>query len=275
MVVLRGVLTTLAKGAGMDARGQFEGKVVLISGGASGIGAASARVFVEEGAKVVIGDIQRDKGEEVARELGDSAIHTQLDVTSEESWRAAVLAACARFGALTTVVNSAGISIPADIEAESLEGFRRTIAINLEGTFLGCKFGVEALKGGRGGAIVNLASTLGAKGGAIFPAYGASKGAVRQLTRSVALHCAAQGYDIRVNAVLPGAIHTEMVEGYIAAGEAAGATRDQVVGGFAEVHPMKRLGRPEEAAAAILFLASDAAAFITGVDLPVDGGYLA
>jgi NAD(P)-dependent dehydrogenase (short-subunit alcohol dehydrogenase family) len=147
--------------------------------------------------------------------------------------------------------------------------------MNLDGVFLGCKVAVEALKGGRGGAIVNIASTLGARGGSIFVSYSASKGAVRMLTRSVALHCAEKGYDIRVNAVLPGAIHTEMVEGYVAAGEAAGGTRDQVISGFAQVHPLKRLGRPAEAAAAILFLASDEAGYITGADLPVDGGYLA
>ena len=259
----------------MDGRGRFENKVVLISGGASGIGAAAARGFAAEGAKVVIADIQIEKGETLAEALGAAASFVRLDVTDESSWRSAVEAARARFGAPTTVVNSAGISVPADIEAESLEGFRRSIAVNLEGVFLGCKVGVEALKGGKGGAIVNLASTLGARSGAIFPAYSASKGGVRLLTRSVALHCAAQAYDIRVNAVLPGAIHTEMVEGYIAAGEAAGTTREQVVRDFAEVHPMKRLGTPMEAAAAILFLASDAAGYITGIDLPVDGGYLA
>jgi 3(or 17)beta-hydroxysteroid dehydrogenase len=180
-----------------------------------------------------------------------------------------------RFGGLTTLVNSAGVSIPASIEDETLEGFRHTQAINLDGVFLGCKIGVEALKAGQGGAIVNLASTLGARAGALFPAYSASKAGVRLLTRSVALHCAEKRYDIRVNAVLPGAIHTEMVEGYIAAGEAAGTAREDVISGFAQSHPLKRLGRPEEVAAAILFLASDAAAFITGADLPVDGGFLA
>ncbi len=254
---------------------RLAGKVVLISGAASGIGAATARLFAERGARVAIGDIQTDKGQSLAGSLGDRALFVHLDVTDEASWREAVEAVQALFGAVTTVVNSAGVSIPANIEDETLEGFHRTLAINLDGTFLGCKIGVEALKAGRGGAIVNLASTLGAKSGAIFPSYSASKGAVRMLTRSVALHCAEQGYDIRVNAVLPGAIHTEMVEGYIAAGEAAGATREQVIGNFARVHPMKRLGRPEEAAAAIVFLASDEAGFITGADLPVDGGFLA
>jgi 3(or 17)beta-hydroxysteroid dehydrogenase len=250
-------------------------KVALISGGASGLGAAAARRFVEEGARVIIGDLQEEKGRAVAQRLGDKAIFVKLDVTLEADWASAVKVAEARFGALTTVVNSAGISVPGSIEDESLEGFRRTLAINLEGTFLGCKYGVAALKRGKGGAIVNVASTLGVKAGAIFPSYGASKGGVRVLTRSVALHCAEQGYDIRVNAILPGAIHTEMVDGYIAQGIAAGATREQVIEGFASVHPMKRLGRPKEPADAIVFLASDESSFTTGADLPVDGGYLA
>ena len=252
----------------------LSGKVALISGGASGIGAATARRFVADGAKVLIGDIQDDKGQALARSLGDSALYVHLDVTSESSWKDAV-AAAKRFDGLTTVVNSAGISVPATIEQETLEGFRRTLAINLEGTFLGCKYGVAALKDKKGAAIVNVASTLGAKAGAIFTAYSASKGGVRMLTRTVALHCAEQGYDIRVNAILPGAIHTEMVDGYIAAGISQGATREAVIEGFASVHPMKRLGKPHEPADAIAFLASDQSSYITGADLPVDGGYLA
>lgn len=253
----------------------LKGKVALITGAASGIGAASARRFVEEGARVVLGDVQADKARALAESLGDKAIALQLDVTSDADWAAAVEAAQARFGALTTIVNSAGVSIPANIEDETLEGFRRTLAINLEGTFLGCKHGVKALKAGQGGAIVNVSSTLGVRAGAIFTAYSASKGGVRMLTRAVALHCAEQGYDIRVNAILPGAIHTEMVDGYIAAGIAAGGTREAVIEGFASVHPTKRLGRPNEPAEAIVFLASDASSFTTGADLPVDGGFLA
>ncbi|MBS0408584.1 MAG: SDR family oxidoreductase [Proteobacteria bacterium] len=254
---------------------RLKGKVALISGAASGIGAACARRFIEEGASVVLGDIQIEKGDAAAGALGPNACFIRLDVTSDSDWADAVRLAQSRFGALTTVVNSAGVSIPATIEDETLEGFRRTIGINLDGTFLGCKHGVAALKGGRGGSIVNMASTLGVRAGAIFPAYAASKGGVRLLTRSVALHCAEQGYDIRCNAILPGAIHTEMVDGYIAAGEAAGATRESVIEGFASVHPMKRLGRPSEPAEAAVFLASDESSFTTGADLPVDGGYLA
>lgn len=259
--------------AGREMR--LKDKMALISGGASGIGAASARKFVAEGARVVIGDIQTEKGQALARSLGDSALFVPLDVTSDSSWADAVSRAWGHFGGLTTIVNSAGVSIPANIEQETLEGFRRTLAINLDGTFLGCKHGVAALKSVKGAAIVNVASTLGARAGAIFPAYSSSKGGVRMLTRAVALHCAEQGYDIRVNDIMPGAIHTEMVEGYVAAGIAAGGTREAVIQGFASVHPMKRLGRPEETANAIAFLASDEAGYITGADLPVDGGYLA
>ena len=253
----------------------MKGKTVFIAGGASGIGAASAERFVAAGAQAVLADVQDDKGKALARKLGDSAFYVHLDVTAETSWASALGAATKRFGGLTTFVNSAGISVPANIEDETLEGFRRTIAINLDGTFLGCKFGVSLLKDKKGAAIVNVASTLGVRGGAIFPAYGASKGGVRTLTRSVSLHCAEQGYDIRVNAVLPVAIHTEMVEGYVAAGIAAGSTREAVIEGFASIHPMKRLGRPHEPADAILFLASDQSSFITGAELPIDGGYLA
>lgn len=254
---------------------RLNGKTALITGGASGIGAATARKFVAEGARVALADIQDDKGRALAAELGDAALFVHLDVTNEASWVEAVEHASKKLGELTTLINSAGISVPATIEDESFEGFRHTLAINLEGTFLGCKHGVAALKDKRGAAIVNVASTLGAKAGAIFVSYCASKGGVRMLSRSVAVHCAEQGYDIRVNAILPGAIHTEMVEGYIAAGVAAGATREAVIEGFASVHPMKRLGQPNEPAAAIAYLASDEASYITGAELPVDGGYLA
>ncbi len=254
---------------------RLKGKVALISGGASGIGAASARRFVEEGAKVAVADMNAEKGQALVDTLGDQAMFVPLDVRSDSDWAKAVEATQARFGALTTVVNSAGVSRPASIEQETLQGFHETLAINLDGVFLGCKYAVEALKGGQGGSIVNFGSTLGVRAGAVFAAYAASKGGVRLLTRAVALHCAEAGYDIRCNAVLPGAIHTEMVEGYIAAGEAQGVSRAQVIDRFATVHPMKRLGRPGEAADAVVFLASDESSFTTGADLPVDGGFLA
>ena len=254
---------------------RLAGKIALISGGASGIGAATAEQFIAQGARVVLGDLQIEKADAVAKRLGAGAVATRLDVRDPKAWDAAVALAQDRFGALTTVINSAGVSIPASIEDASLDHFRETIAINLDGTFLGCKAGVAALKGGKGGAIVNVSSTLGVRGGAIFTAYCASKGGVRMLSKAVAMHCADKGYDIRVNTIFPGAIHTEMVEGYVTAGVAAGATREQVIEGFASAHPMKRLGRPREAADAIVFLASDEAGFTTGGEIAVDGGFLA
>lgn len=255
--------------------GRLTGKIALISGGASGIGAATARLFVEEGARLVVGDINIEKGRSVVTQLGDAARFVELDVTSPESWKGAVEATKKEFGGITTLINSAGVSIPGNIEDISLDDFRKTISINLEGTFLGTQAGVRALKTVKGAAIVNVASTLGHRGGAFIPAYCASKGGVRMFTRSVALHCAESQYDIRVNTVSPGAIHTEMVEAYIDAGVKAGSTAEDVIKGFADGHPMKRLGTPNEPANAIVFLASDEASYSTGIDIPVDGGYLA
>lgn len=253
---------------------RLDGKIALITGGASGIGAATAKRFVEEGACVVLGDLNSEKGQALAIQLGDRAHFVTLDVTTEASWQAAISVAAETFGPLTTVVNSAGVSIPASIEEVSLEQFRQTLDINLIGTFLGCKYGLSAIKQQIGAAIVNVGSTLGLRGGAPFAAYCTSKGGVRMLTKTVAAHCAEQGYDVRANCIVPGAIHTEMVEGYIDAGMTQGATREQVIESFASVHPMQRLGTPEEAANAIVYLASDESGYTTGADLPVDGGYL-
>lgn len=255
--------------------GRLNGKVALISGGASGMGAASARCFVDEGAQVVLADVQAQKGQALAAELGDAARFVSLDVTDPDAWQRAVQGTVDAFGLLTTLVNSAGISVAASIEQETPESFRRAMAVNAEGTFLGCRAAMPLLKTQKGAAIVNLASTMGAKGGDFLIGYAASKGAVRMITRSVAVHCARAGYGIRCNTVLPGAIHTEMVEGYVAAGVAQGATRDQVLGGFASTCPMNRLGRAEEAANVILFLASDESSYMTGAELAVDGGFLA
>ena len=255
--------------------GRLTGKTALITGGASGIGAATAKRFVAEGARVLLADVQDDKGRLQAAKLGEAGAFVHLDVTDEGSWDAAMAEAVRQFGGLTTLVNSAGVSVPGTIESETPAGFRRTMAINAEGTFLGCRAALPVLKDSRGGAIVNVASTMGAKGGDFLVAYAASKGAVRAITRSVAVHCARAGYNLRCNVILPGAIHTEMVEGYVDAGVAQGATREQVLAGFAAQHPMNRLGRPHEPADAIVFLASDESSYITGADLPVDGGFLA
>ena len=255
--------------------GRLTGKKAIISGGASGIGAATARHFINEGAQVVIGDINVEKGQAFAAQYGDELSFVELDVTSAQSWDDAIDRAQKHMGGLTSVINSAGVSIPIPIEDLSLEDFRHTMAINLDGTFLGTKAGIKALKAVEGSSIVNVASTLGHRGGSFVPAYCASKAGVLNLTRACALHCSENKYKVRINTISPGAIHTEMVEGYINAAVAAGGTAEDVVGGFAELHPMKRLGTPDEAAHAIVFLASDESAYSTGIDIPVDGGYLA
>ncbi|MEM8936645.1 MAG: glucose 1-dehydrogenase [Pseudomonadota bacterium] len=255
-------------------RNRLPKKSAFITGGASGIGAAAAKRFVEEGAKVALADVNTEKGEALAEMLGDAAMFVSLDVTDEANWKSAIAAAQQNLGPLTTIVNSAGISVPASIEDLSFEDFKRTVDINLNGVFLGCKYGLAAVKQQSKGSIINICSTLGVRGGSVFAAYCSSKGGVRMLSKSVAAHCAEQGYDVRVNCILPGAIHTEMVEGYIAAGVAQGATREAVIEGFAVNHPMKRLGEPREAADAIVFLASDESTFTTGADIPVDGGFL-
>ena len=255
--------------------GRLSGKKAIISGGASGIGAATARHFINEGAQVVIGDINVEKGQAFAAQYGDELSFVELDVTSAQSWDDAIDRAQKHMDGLTSLNNSAGVSSPIPIEDLSLEDFRHTMAINLDGTFLGTKAGIKALKAVEGSSIVNVASTLGHRGGSFVPAYCASKAGVLNLTRACALHCSENKYKVRINTISPGAIHTEMVEGYINAAVAAGGTAEDVVSGFAELHPMKRLGTPDEAAHAIVFLASDESAYSTGIDIPVDGGYLA
>lgn len=255
--------------------GRMSGKKALISGGASGIGAATAKRFIEEGAQVVIGDINIKKCEAFASEYGDELSFVKLDVTSPESWSSAIEHAKSEMVGLTTIVNSAGVSIPIPIEDLSLEDFKHTMSINLEGTFLGTKAGIKELKNVDGAAIINVASTMGHRGGSFVPAYCASKAGVLMLSRACALHCTENNYKVRINTISPGAIHTEMVDGYIEAGVDAGGKSEDVIQGFASLHPMQRLGKPSEPANAIVFLASDESSFSTGIDIPVDGGYLA
>jgi 3(or 17)beta-hydroxysteroid dehydrogenase len=253
---------------------RFADRVVLISGGASGIGAASARRFVAEGARVLIGDVDVERGRAHARELGATCRFVEHDVTDEASWESACGAAVDAFGALHVVVNSAGISVPSNIEDATLEHWRRTLAINADGVFLGNKHAVRTIKrfsADGSGAIVNIASTLGVRPGAIYVAYSASKAAVLAVTRATALHCAERRLGIRVNAVLPGATHTPMVETYLD----NAPDRAALLAQFESVHPLGRIGRADDIALAISYLASRDADWVTGVALPVDGGFLA
>lgn len=251
--------------------GLLDDKVAFITGGASGIGAETGRRMVAEGARVALADLQEERGAKVAAELGEAALFLPHDVTSEESWQRVIPAAEAHFGRLEVVVNCAGISVPAPIDEASYEHWRQTMAVNADGTFLGCKYGVEALRRAGGGAIVNFSSMLGLRGGSPFAAYSASKGAVRLLTKSVALRCAEQGWNIRCNSVHPGAIDTPMLEPYVA----VAPSREEGLAAIGSSHPLGRVGTAEEVANVVVFLASDRASFITGAEIPVDGGHTA
>ncbi|MDP1965342.1 MAG: glucose 1-dehydrogenase [Reyranella sp.] len=250
---------------------RLEDKVVLLSGGASGIGAATARLVVREGGKAVLADRDEAKGCALAAELGAAAHFVPLDVTQEPSWQAAVAAAVEKFGALHGLLNAAGIGVRNTIEDCTLEEYRRINDINSLGTFLGCKSAITAMRGSGGGSIVNISSVLGLRGAAHAMAYSASKGAVRTLTKNVALHCAQMKYNIRCNSVHPGYIDTPMIAPRLEQ-NVENMTGRQFL---EDLHPLGRLGRPEEVANMILFLLSDESTFSTGSEFVCDGGLTA
>ncbi len=250
---------------------RVENKVVLISGGASGIGAASARLVVREGGKAAIADRDEAKGKALAAELGAAAHFVPLDVVREASWQEAVAATTQRFGGLHGLLNAAGIGVRNSIEDCSLEEYRRVNDINAMGTFLGCKAAIPAMKDSGGGSIVNISSVLGLRGAAQAMAYCASKGAVRTLTKNVALHCATMKYGIRCNSVHPGYIDTPMIAPRLAQNVGNMSGRQSLE----EMHPLGRLGRAEEVAYMILFLLSEESGFSTGSEFVCDGGLTA
>ena len=248
----------------------MQGKVALISGGAEGIGGAVGRQFIAAGGSVMIGDIQIDKAQDYAASLGACASAIKLDVAVLGDWEAAVAATVAQFGKLTHLFNIAGISEPGTVEDVDLDSWTRTLNINLNGTFYGCRTAIPAMvESDETCAIVNTGSMLALRQGALFLAYCATKSAVTALSKCVALHCAEQGYKIRCNTVHPGAIRTPMFERYL---EAFPGTVEEGEAMFAANHPMGRVGEADEVANAMMFLASDAASFTTGVDFTVDGG---
>ena len=252
--------------------GRLRGKVALISGAASGIGRETARLFAQEGAEVVLADVDASRGKEAAARIGTSAWFIELDVTQEDSWTKVLAAILERAGRLDILVNCAGIWVDGDFISASLRDWQRTMDVNAKGTFLGCRFAVEAMRARQNsGAIVNISSVYGNIGADDAIAYAASKGAVRLLTKAVAMYCAANKLPVRCNSVHPTYVDSEMLEVFAA----AVGGRKKAVDGLTSVVPMRKLPKPLDIAEAILFLASDSAQMITGAELPVDGGMLA
>jgi 3alpha(or 20beta)-hydroxysteroid dehydrogenase len=246
---------------------RLDGKVALISGAARGQGAAEARLFVAEGARVLIGDVLDDEGKALADELGEAARYAHLDVTSEDDWQAAVTLAAAELGPLTVLVSNAGISpAPVPITATSLDDYLRVITVNQIGTFLALRTVIPAMVDAGGGSVVLISSVGGIEGSWGMGPYVSSKFAVRGLAKVAALEYARAG--IRVNSVHPGPVDTAM----LAPDHWHGL---DVRPAMAEAMPLGRLARPEDIAELVLFLASDASAYCSGSEFVADGGHLA
>ena len=244
---------------------RLENKVALISGGARGMGAVEAKMFANEGARVVIGDVLEDEGRRTEAEINESGgecLFVRLDVTSEESWQSAVSEAVDRFGKLDILVNNAGIYRTNNVTETSSEEWDQVMDINAKGVFLGTKAAIPAMRDSGGGSIVNISSVAGLVGNLMSSAYTASKGAVRLFTKSTAIQYAGEG--IRCNSVHPGTIVTDMTAGLLADDD---YRQDRV-----NRTPIGRLGTADDVAYGVLFLASDEASFMTGSELVIDGG---
>jgi NAD(P)-dependent dehydrogenase (short-subunit alcohol dehydrogenase family) len=242
------------------------GKVVLVTGAGSGIGRATAKLLSAEGATVVVTDINQPGGLETVQQIGGTARFEEHDTAREQDWQRIIDGLMAREGRLDGLVNNAGIAgpFPSTFETETVEQWRRMLSINVEGVFLGCKYAVPAMRRSGGGSIVNTSSLAAFLGTPALSAYGASKGAVRQFTKTVAMDCARKGYRIRCNSVHPGIIMTPMGEGILPNDKA----RERAL----KTVPIGHFGAPEDIAYGILYLISDESRFVTGSELVIDGG---
>jgi len=251
-------------------------KIAIVTGAASGLGREIATLLAEEGARVTLTDINEAQGRDVAQALSNGARFVRQDVTDEEGWAALVEDTAGTYGGLDILVNNAGVAlqnVPQDPVNARLEDWRRTQQVNVEGVFLGCKHAIPAMQASGGGSIVNMSSVAALVATPFITAYGASKAAVRQLTKSIALHCAQNRSGVRCNSVHPGQILTPMLEGLFEdASKQSGAPLEAVRAAFLEKIPIGEFGEPRDIANAVLYLASDEARHVTGAKLVVDGG---
>jgi 3(or 17)beta-hydroxysteroid dehydrogenase len=247
-------------------------KVAIITGAASGMGEASARLLAREGAKIVMSDINEVAGNRIAKEIveqGGTCVFMKHDVASEPDWQRVIASTLERFGKLDVLVNNAGVTVNKDIEETTLEEWRWLMSINLDGVFLGVKYAIGAMKKTGGGSIINISSAGGIVGQLWAAAYNASKGGVRLLTKAAALECSKMGrdYNIRVNSIHPGCVRTALLEPLL--------KKEHMAAIINSLHPVGHLGEPEDVAYAVLYLASDESKFATGSELVIDGGYTA
>jgi 3alpha(or 20beta)-hydroxysteroid dehydrogenase len=246
--------------------GKLDGKVALVTGAARGQGEAEARLFAAEGARVVLGDVRDELGQQVAASIGASAVYVHHDVASEESWKAAIGTAVSKWGRLDVLVNNAGILHVAAIAQIELADYMRIVNVNQVGCLLGMKHVIPVMARHGGGSIVNISSTAGMEGQPGIAAYVSTKWAIRGMTKSAAIECG--GLGIRVNSIHPGGINTEMGKG-----ETKGFEAIDTDGVYKKL-PLGRVGEPVEVARLALFLASDDASYCTGGEYTVDGGWM-
>jgi NAD(P)-dependent dehydrogenase (short-subunit alcohol dehydrogenase family) len=253
--------------------GRLDGKVALITGGASGLGKSTGELMAQEGATVILSDIQRVEGETVAQSItenGGNCIFRSHDTTIEQQWKDICSEIIGNYGHLDILLNGAGVGSGAvDIEDMEMDTWRHCLSVNLDGVFLGCKHGIRTMRKSNGGSIINISSILGFSGLATATNYCASKGGVRLLSKAAALECARKTPIIRVNSIHPGFIDTPMVAGAIQ--RRGPEFRDYIESNV----PMGTLGMPSDIAEGVLYLASDVSKFVTGTELVIDGGFLA
>lgn len=244
--------------------GRVAGKVAIVTGGASGMGRADARLLAAEGAKVVVADLNEADGEALAAEIGDAAVFMKLNVADEDNWKAVVAATVEQFGGLHILVNNAGIIELGTILDTELESWRKINAVNSDGVFLGCKHAIPAMAESGGGSIINMSSVAAIHGQSFVAAYTASKGAVRALTKNVAMFCKEQKNNVRCNSVHPDGVATPMTV-KVATGKET-ATEEDV----AKMGELSSMCDAEDIANLVLFLASEESRFITGAEMLID-----